>query len=127
NLLFGARDHGVPTYILNARLSQRSLRGYRVLAPLVARALRTVRRVGAQSHADAKRFVVLGARKDQVVELGNLKFDTPVPEGLDAFRAEFCTHAGARPVWIAASTHDGEEAAVVDLHRRLRATHPDLL
>jgi len=127
NLLFGARDHGVPTYILNARLSQRSLRGYRVLAPLVARALRTVRRVGAQSHADAKRFVVLGARKDQVVELGNLKFDTPVPEGLDAFRAEFCTHAGARPVWIAASTHDGEEAAVVDLHRRLRQSRPDLL
>jgi hypothetical protein len=94
NLLFGARDHGVPTYILNARLSARSLRGYRVLAPLVARALRTLRCVGAQSHADARRFVKLGARPDQVVELGNLKFDTPVPEGLDGFVATFRTHAG---------------------------------
>jgi len=98
-----------------------------VLAPLVARALRTVRRVGAQSHADANRFVVLGAKQEQVIELGNLKFDTPVPEGLEAFAAQFREHAGTRPVWIAASTHDGEEEAVVALHRRLRATHPDLL
>jgi 3-deoxy-D-manno-octulosonic-acid transferase len=127
NLLFGARDQGVPTYIVNARLSERSLHGYRVLAPLVARALRTVRRVGAQSHADANRFVVLGAKQEQVVELGNLKFDTPVPDGLEAFAAQFREHAGTRPVWIAASTHDGEEEAVVALHRRLRATHPDLL
>lgn len=127
NLLFGARDHGVPTYILNARLSARSLRGYRVLAPLVARALRTLRCVGAQSHADARRFVKLGARPEQVVELGNLKFDTAVPEGLEAFAATFRSHAGERVAWIAASTHEGEEAAVIDLHRRLRETYPDLL
>src|SRR4249919_2164095 len=127
NLLFGARDHGVPTYILNARLSARSLRGYRVLAPIVGRALRTVRRVGAQSADDAQRFVELGAKPEQVVDLGNLKFDTPVPEGLEAFAAQFREHAGTRPVWIAASTHDGEEEAVVDLHRRLREKHPGLL
>jgi 3-deoxy-D-manno-octulosonic-acid transferase len=127
NLLFGARDHGVPTYVLNARLSARSLRGYRVLAPLISRALRTLWRVGAQSHADARRFVALGARAEQVVELGNLKFDTPVPEGLDAFVAKFRAQAGARPVWIAASTHDGEEEAVIELHRRLRKRFPGLL
>jgi 3-deoxy-D-manno-octulosonic-acid transferase len=127
NLLFGAREHGVPTYILNARLSARSLRGYRVLAALVGRALRTVRRVGAQSHADARRFVKLGARPEQVVELGNLKFETPVPEGLGDFVVQFRAHAGERLAWIAASTHEGEEDAVVDLHRRLRATYPGLL
>ena len=127
NLLFGARDHGVPTYILNARLSARSLRGYRMLAPLVARALRTLRCVGAQSHADARRFMKLGARPEQVTELGNLKFDTPVPEGLDGFVAQFRSHLGERRAWIAASTHEGEEAAVIDLHRRLRERHPDLL
>jgi 3-deoxy-D-manno-octulosonic-acid transferase len=127
NLLFGAREHGVPTYILNARLSERSLRGYRLLAPLVGRALRTVRRVGAQSADDARRFVALGAREEQVLELGNLKFDTPVPEGLDAFVAQFRRDVGGRPAWIAASTHEGEEAAIVELHRRLRAAIPDLL
>ena len=127
NLLFGARENGVPTYILNARLSARSLRGYRVLAPLVGRALRTLRKIGAQSHADARRFVKLGALPQQVVELGNLKFDTPVPDDLQAFCASFRAHAGRRPTWIAASTHEGEEAAVVALHRRLRERFPDLL
>ncbi|KGQ18267.1 3-deoxy-D-manno-octulosonic-acid transferase [Lysobacter dokdonensis DS-58] len=127
NLLFGARDHGVPTYILNARLSARSLRGYRVLAPIVGRALRTVRRVGAQSKDDARRFVALGAKPEQVVDLGNLKFDTPAPEGLDEFRAQFRERAGQRPTWIAASTHEGEEADVIALHKRLREKHPDLL
>ena len=127
NLLFGAREQGVPTYILNARLSERSLRGYRLLAPLVGRALRTVRRVGAQSAADAARFVQLGARPEQVQDLGNLKFDTPVPEHLDAFVAQFRERLGTRTAWIAASTHDGEEAAIVAMHRALRATHPDLL
>ncbi|WP_119719354.1 lipid IV(A) 3-deoxy-D-manno-octulosonic acid transferase [Cognatilysobacter tabacisoli] len=127
NLLFGCRDRGVPVFILNARLSARSLRGYRVLAPLVGRALRTVRTVAAQSHADARRFVVLGAHAHQVVEAGNLKFDVAVPDTLAAFARECRAHAGARPVWIAASTHEDEEAEVIAIHRRLRARHPDLL
>ncbi len=123
NLLLGCRDHGVPTYILNARLSERSLRGYRLLAPLVGRALRTVQRVAAQSATDAERFVRLGARREQVLEVGNLKYDVAVPDGIDAFRSAF----GARPAWIAASTHEGEEAAVVAIHQRLRRRWPDLL
>src|SRR5688572_17433533 len=127
NLLFGCRERGIPTYILNARLSARSLRGYRVLAPLIGRALRTVRTVSTQSHADARRFVRLGAREAQVVETGNLKFDVAVPDGLSAFVHAFHARAGIRPAWIAASTHEGEEAAVVAMHRRLRAHWPGLL
>ena len=127
NLLFGCRDREVPVFILNARLSERSLRGYRVLAPLVGRALRTVRTVAAQSLADAVRFVRLGARSEQVVEVGNLKYDVAVPDGLDAFAAECRASAGARPAWIAASTHEEEEAAVLAIHRRLRERFPDLL
>ena len=127
NLLFGCRDRGIPAYIVNARLSERSLRGYRVLAPLVSRALRTVHTVAAQSMADAVRFVRLGAMPEHVVETGNLKFDVSVPDTLDAFAGEFRGHCGARPVWIAASTHIDEEAAILAIHRRLRARHPDLL
>ena len=127
NLLFGCRDRGIPAYIVNARLSERSLRGYRVLAPLVSRALRTVHTVAAQSMADAVRFVRLGAMPEHVVETGNLKFDVSVPDTLDAFAGEFRGHCGARPVWIAASTHIDEEAAIIAIHRRLRARHPDLL
>ena len=127
NLLFGCRERGIPTYILNARLSARSLRGYRVLAPLIGRALRTVRTVAAQSHADARRFVRLGARAEQVLETGNLKYDMAVPEGLAAFAEKFRAQSGGRPAWIAASTHEGEETAVVAMHRRLRGHWPDLL
>lgn len=127
NLLFGCRERGVPVYILNARLSARSLRGYRVLAPLVGRALRTVRTVAAQTHADGRRFVVLGARPEQVVETGNLKYDVSVPEHLDRFAADCRAQCAGRPVWIAASTHEGEEAAVIAMHRQLRGTFPDLL
>lgn len=127
NLLFGAREQGVPTYIVNARLSERSLKGYRTLAPLVGRALRTVRRIGAQSAPDGERFIALGAREAQVVDTGNLKYDTPAPQHLEAFCEDFRRNVGARPAWIAASTHEGEEAAVVALHKRLRERFPDLL
>jgi 3-deoxy-D-manno-octulosonic-acid transferase len=127
NLLFGCRDRGIPSYILNARLSARSLRGYQVLAPLVGRALRTVRMVSAQSHADARRFVRLGAREEQAMETGNLKYDVSVPDSVKSFAAECRAHMSGRPVWIAASTHENEEAHVVGIHRRLRGLFPDLL
>lgn len=127
NLLFGCRDAGVPAYILNARLSARSLRGYGVLAPLISRVARTLRRIGAQSANDGARFVALGALRENVVDTGNLKFDIAAPAGLDALVAEFRDHAGTRLAWIAASTHEDEEAAVIAAHRRLRARWPDLL
>ena len=127
NLLFGCRDRGIPAYIVNARLSERSLRGYRLFAPLVGRALRTVHTVAAQSMADAVRFVRLGALSAHVVDTGNLKFDVSVPDTLDAFASECRDHCGARPVWIAASTHADEEATIIGIHRRLRAVHSDLL
>ena len=115
NLLFGCRDRGVPSYILNARLSERSLRGYRVLAPLVGRALRTVRTVAAQSHADARALRASSARApEQTLETGNLKYDVSVPDGAGGIRrANAARSAGGRPVWIAASTHEDEEAAVI--------------
>ena len=128
NMLFGCRDQGIPVYILNGRLSARSLRGYRLLRPLIGRALRTVKCVAAQSAADARRFQKLGALAGQVRVLGNLKYDVAVPQGLEQFREQFHAALGAsRRVWLAASTHEGEEAEVVALHRRLRARWPDLL
>ena len=127
NLLFACRDHGVPAYLVNARLSERSLRGYRVLRPLIGRALRTLRRVAAQSEGDAARFVRLGARDEQVAVFGNLKFDTRVDVGVDDFARILRGRNPGRPVWIAASTHPDEEALVLAIDRRLRARRPDLL
>ena len=127
NLLFGCAEHGVPAYIVNARLSHRSLRGYQLLRPLLGRALRTLRAVLAQSPADGRRFVQLGATRAQVAVTGNLKYDIAVGEGWPTFAAAFRAHAGERPAWIAASTHPDEEAAVIAIHRRLRARWPELL
>jgi 3-deoxy-D-manno-octulosonic-acid transferase len=127
NLLFACRDHGVPVYLVNARLSERSLRGYRALRPLVGRALRSLRAVAAQSDADAARFLRLGAREDQVIVCGNLKFDTRIDPAIDAFAREFRARVAGRPVWIAASTHPDEEAPVLAIDRHLRARWPDLL
>ena len=127
NLLFGCRDHGIPVYILNARLSARSLRGYRLLGPLIRRALDTVTHVAAQSADDARRFVRLGADRSRVSALGNLKFDIAAPSR-EQMLDLFATHVpSGRPVWIAASTHEGEEESVLALHRRLRARFPGML
>jgi 3-deoxy-D-manno-octulosonic-acid transferase len=127
NLLFGCHAHGVPVWIVNARLSERSLGGYRLLRPLLARALRTLRGVLAQSQADAVRFVRLGADPATTRDVGNLKYD--IAMGDEEARAAFeCRRRlGGRRAWIAASTHPDEEAAVVALHRRLRLRWPDLL
>lgn len=127
NLMFGCREHAVPAWIVNARLSERSLRGYRILRPLLWRALRTLRGVLAQSAGDAARFVRLGADPATTRDIGNLKYDVPAGEGGDRFAAAFREHAGARPAWIAASTHAEEEAAVIAIHRQLRGRWPDLL
>ena len=127
NLLFGCRDAGIPAYIVNARLSERSLRGYRLLRPLLARALATLRAVLAQSADDAARFVRLGAATQTTTVTGNLKYDIAVGAGWPAFAAAFGERIGGRRVWIAASTHAEEEAAVIAIHRRLRGRWPELL
>ena len=127
NLMFGCREHGVPAWIVNARLSERSLRGYRLLRPLLRRALRILRGVLAQSAGDAARFIDLGADPATTRDVGNLKYDIAPVEGADAFADGFRARIGERPVWIAASTHADEEAAVIAIHRRLRERWPDLL
>lgn len=127
NLLFGCRDHGVPALIVNGRLSERSLQGYGLLKPLLGRALRSLRGIVAQTDDDAARFLRLGASPRTTVVGGNLKFDIAADPQAQVFAREFRVAEGSRPTWIAASTHPGEEAAVLALHQRLRRRWPELL
>src|SRR5690606_6364218 len=92
------------------------------------RALRTLRKVAAQSMDDAHRFARLGARSEAIEVTGNLKYDIAI-DGEAAVRngREFRGRIGGRPVWIAASTHADEEAPVLAMHARLRERRPDLL
>ena len=113
NLIAAAHSALIPLALVNGRLSARSQRGYQRLDALIRPALQSLALVAAQTAADASRLESVGARSPQVT--GNLKFDvTPDPARLAQghnWRAEI----GARPVWLAASTRDGEEALIFDL------------
>ena len=121
-----ARD--IPLVIANGRLSERSLRGYRPVWSLAREALRRARFIAAQSAADAKRFEVLGAEAERVCVAGNLKFDMTVPPEAGRVAARMRESWGVkRPVWIAASTHEGEELAVFEAHLEVLKRFPDAL
>lgn len=121
--------HGVPVALANARLSERSARGYGKLAKLTAPMLAELSLVAAQTEAEAERFRQLGARPGCVEVTGSIKFDLRVDPELLLRAAELRASWGAtqRPVWIAASTHAGEDEIVFAAHRQLLAQQPQAL
>jgi len=128
NLYFACRRHGIPLLIANARLSERSLRGYARMSSLVRGALRCVSHIAAQSRTDAARYRLLGAEPSQLTVCGNLKFDMPVPKAaLESGQAMRQAWGTGRPVWIAASTHEGEEMGVLEAHLSVLRRLPDAL
>lgn len=111
NLVREANRSGVPLYLVNARLSEKSARGYRRIAALTQAVLQGFAAVAAQTEADAGRLRELGAMNLAVA--GNLKFDIePAPEQL-ALGRKFREMIGDRPAWLAASTRDGEEKLIL--------------
>ena len=127
NLLRRCALAGVPVLLANARLSERSARGYARIGALARAMLEDVSLIAAQADADAGRFRTLGAPRVQVT--GNLKYDLTVSEILPA-QGQALRRAllgERRPVWIAASTHAGEEEAILTAFAALRARWPALL
>jgi len=128
NLFLTCAERGIPVIVANARLSERSLNGYGPVRPLARAAIRSARAVAAQSRQDADRLLQLGADPARLSIAGNVKFDMPVPKGLDQAAAMLRDYWGRnRPVWIAASTHEGEETAIVEAHMRVLKRYPDAL
>lgn len=112
NLIDQAQRQRIPLALINGRLSARSARGYQRLAWLIRPALASLSGVAAQTPADAERLAQLGARR--AVVCGNLKFDvSPAHEKLQ-LGLRWKQALGARPVWLAASTREGEEALILD-------------
>jgi 3-deoxy-D-manno-octulosonic-acid transferase len=118
----------VPLVLASARLSTRSVGRYRRLKALFASALSHAAVVAAQAEADAERFRALGADPGSTHVTGNLKFDFELPEGLAArgagLRAQYAPDAA---LWVAGSTHEGEEAAALAAHRLVRERHSEAL
>ncbi len=119
---------GIPLTIANARLSPRSFRGYSRVRGFATATLADCTHIAAQSAADAERFCALGADPARVSVMGNIKFDQAVPDAQREAGHELRERIGrVRPVWIAASTHEGEEGMALTAHRELLRTHPDAL
>jgi 3-deoxy-D-manno-octulosonic-acid transferase len=128
NVLRELGRRGVPTMIANGRLSDRSFGRYRLLRPAMRRVLADVRVFAMRSDEDARRFIALGAAPERVVVTGNLKHDAPAdpPGAADLWRRLLGLRPGQR-VWIAGSTHKGEEDAVLAAHAAGQSVHPDLV
>jgi 3-deoxy-D-manno-octulosonic-acid transferase len=109
---------GVPLLLANARLSEKSARGYELVAPLARAALGSLAAVSAQTREDAERLERLGARGVEVT--GNLKFDIVLAPQLLVLGAQLKQRIGQRPVLLAASTREGEEELVLDAFSRIR-------
>jgi 3-deoxy-D-manno-octulosonic-acid transferase len=117
--------HGIPLVIANARMSERSYRGWKRYRPVVEAMFSRVTLCLAQSARDGERYSALGARK--VVVTGNLKFDSPPLSATSESVATLRAVIGDRPVWMAASTHVGEDEIIADAHRRLVTEYPGLV
>ena len=128
NLILTCRARNIPIVVANARLSDRSLRGYRPVWPLAREAIRATSFVAAQSPQDAERLLRLGARPERLVVAGNIKYDMAVPAGLAQSGKMLREYFGReRPVWIAASTHEGEELPVLEAQLAVLKRFPDAL
>jgi len=127
NLLRAARQTGIPVVLVNGRLSERSAKGYGRIAALTRDMLESFSLIGCQSEAHRERFISLGAPTERVQSLGSVKYDVTLGETLrqEATQLREQYHWQGRPVFIAASTHPGEEAQVLDAWSMVRSQQPE--
>jgi len=126
NLYRGCGLRKIPLVLVSARISPKSVKNYRRFLPLFRETLSHGILIAAQGEDDANRFLMLGASPERTWITGNIKFDIELPPDL-GIRGAKLRHdlIGDRPVWIAASTHDGEEEQALDAHRIILQTMPD--
>jgi 3-deoxy-D-manno-octulosonic-acid transferase len=130
NFLWRARDQGIPVFLVNARLSDRSYRGYKRFGLLFKPLFRSLTGVGAQNEADAAKLRTLGCRPEAIRVVGSLKYDAAK---LDERRLldvpALLRQVGVKPgaqLLLGGSTHAGEEAILAEQFLRLRSRFPDL-
>ncbi|WP_457671735.1 lipid IV(A) 3-deoxy-D-manno-octulosonic acid transferase [Thiolapillus sp.] len=127
NLLALCARQGVPSLLANGRLSARSARGYARLGGFSRRVFAGISAVAAQSRADAQRFIELGVPQQRVRVSGSIKFDMRIPASVQEQIQVLRRTWGDRPVWVAASTHEGEDEQVLAAHRMILEEAPSAL
>lgn len=128
NLYAACAQRNIPLMLANARLSERSVRGYARVSTLVQETLANVSLIVARGEQDAWHFQQLGAYSEQVTVCGNIKFDLQIPAGLVEQGQQLRQQWGVnRSVWVAASTHQGEDEIILRVFAQLREHLPELL
>ncbi len=121
NLYHRLAARAVPILMANVRLSERSFRRYRRIRRLVEATLSKVNAFAVQSEAERSRLIALGAPAERIEVTGSVKFELELPASLNEAAEVLRRQWGrGRPIWVAGSTHDGEEVYLLEAHRRLR-------
>ncbi|MGP1959994.1 MAG: lipid IV(A) 3-deoxy-D-manno-octulosonic acid transferase [Arsenophonus sp. NC-TX2-MAG3] len=128
NLILQLKQREIPLVIVNARLSERAAVRYQKLGYFIKKLLQNITLVAAQNQEDGERFITLGLTRKKLNITGSLKFDISITPELIAkavtLRQQWVSH---RPVWIATSTHKGEESIILQAHARLVKQFSNLL
>ncbi|CAH1547053.1 3-deoxy-D-manno-octulosonic acid transferase [Vibrio harveyi] len=128
NTLNEVHKTGIPISVVNARLSEKSCSNYAKVQPLFNLMLPCLTQVLCQTESDANRFERLGVDKDKLKVTGSIKFDIQISDDVKEKSKILRQELGQnRPVWIAASTHKGEDEQVLAAHKRVLESHPDAL
>jgi 3-deoxy-D-manno-octulosonic-acid transferase len=130
NFLRICRQRRVPVVMVNGRFSARSMRGYRLTRFFWKAVVRAVTRAGVRSEADARRLSSLGMPRDRIAILGNAKYDGLTAKLSAAWRDDVAPSLNLSPhdtVFVAGSTHEGEERIVLQVYARLLKEHPECL
>ena len=128
NLFLYCGKNDIPLYIINARLSEKSSRGYQKIPSLVHPALAAIKFIATQTQDDANRFIAIGADSEKVLTLGNIKFDVEIPQSIIEQGLQLKTDLfTGRFVWLIASTHKDEEAIFLEIYKEIKPKIPELL
>ncbi|MBW7473031.1 lipid IV(A) 3-deoxy-D-manno-octulosonic acid transferase [Marinobacter sp. M216] len=127
NMIRQCRALDVPIFLINARLSERSAQGYERIRSLALPVMRSISWVAAQAEKDAERFCRIGVAPSKVAVTGSVKFDVDIPENVRRASLALRATLAGRAVWIAGSTHEGEDVQLLEAHRKVLAAHPEAL
>jgi 3-deoxy-D-manno-octulosonic-acid transferase len=127
NMVAICHHNKIPLAVVNARLSRRSARGYARILPLAKSMFSQVDLIAAQTRTEGERFVFLGLPAKNLLITGSIKFDISLPENMRVQAMQLRQTLADRPVWIAASTHAGEDEIILAAHRQLLIMFPELL
>jgi len=129
NMLAVLKKNDIPSVFVNARLSARSAKSYLKIKKTVRRMMQNITQIIVQNKDDGQRFVGLGLDQNKLTIAGNIKFDMPVPEGIAEKAKDMANHLGKgdRPMWVVASTHEGEEALILKSFANIKKDIPNCL